>query len=661
MKESQQASLAESYKERGLINGQQQNHQSKLIEIFQYYLDSPVLFISFSQRKFLGFRNKFEFDRKRVLIGSKSAFAIIAYDLNDEPHELMSMEIDEEEEIQMIHFLDDENPSNVLLITYDFSQQKTISRVLNIKTESANKFQDLKREFEQKINLLRIIEKDMNSPHVQKPRMQNHNYFYSLDEQKADRILGNEKSYYPDLITNTQKTQAHNNTSFISSNSNQMTIDIKVTGEQHQNDSGSFLSSQDGQDYHGMYASHGLPSNKSSQSFSFKDQKIYEIFDFQEQIINDGFTKICYFNKDLRRKLMFTSNLKNQLFCFNIRQQIKAGQNSVSIGRGNDKSPKTPGQTRIYNNQSNNQSTSKQSFSSLSNQNQEIMVLQQPYVQKNTSPSKVQQGVSNTSQLPTTKIPKCVEYHDDKLYVIYKKLPHLDILQINGGILQRIKIDEILEREENLKLLKLRFIKFPLLQWSNRITNKPEFSQQIVKIIIVGTVQMPFEAKQMGIYKKQTQVKQFIMLFNIQKQTIEALKFLPILPKITCMSYGPYDNGYVLLGLESGMLFSLEFPSFNVFDQRQVFDGIYGGKFKSGARISCISCEPTRLIFVGGEDGQMIALSFVKEDVHYMYLDMGLRRYCTLKVNKKTKKFKEMSHLKKQQDESLNTFNLICS
>lgn len=33
----------------------------------------------------------------------------------------------------------------------------------------------------------------------------------------------------------------------------------------------------------------------------------------------------------------------------------------------------------------------------------------------------------------------------------------------------------------------------------------------------------------------------------------------------------------------------------------------------------------------------MIALSFVKEDVHYMYLDMGLRRYCTLKLNKKVK------------------------
>jgi hypothetical protein len=81
----------------------------------------------------MGFRNKFEYERKRVLIASKTAFAIIAYDLNDEPHELISMMLEEDEEIKLITFLDDENPSNVLMITYDYAEQSTISRVLNIK------------------------------------------------------------------------------------------------------------------------------------------------------------------------------------------------------------------------------------------------------------------------------------------------------------------------------------------------------------------------------------------------------------------------------------------------------------------------------------------------------------------------------------------------
>ena len=103
-----------------LISTKSKPTSSKLLDIFQYSLDAPVLFLSFSQRKYLGFRNKFEFDRKRVLLASKSQFAVIGYDINDQPHELMNMIMDEEEEIQLITFLDDENPANILLVTYDF-------------------------------------------------------------------------------------------------------------------------------------------------------------------------------------------------------------------------------------------------------------------------------------------------------------------------------------------------------------------------------------------------------------------------------------------------------------------------------------------------------------------------------------------------------------
>lgn len=83
-----------------------------------------------------------------MLIASKSSFAILAYDLNDEPHELLSMVIDEEEEIKMITFLDDENPSYILLITYDHQEQLTISRILNIKQEQVALFLQMKKDRE---------------------------------------------------------------------------------------------------------------------------------------------------------------------------------------------------------------------------------------------------------------------------------------------------------------------------------------------------------------------------------------------------------------------------------------------------------------------------------------------------------------------------------
>ena len=43
----------------------------------------------------MGFRNKFEYDRKRILLASKSSFAIIAYDQEEEPHELINMSVDD--------------------------------------------------------------------------------------------------------------------------------------------------------------------------------------------------------------------------------------------------------------------------------------------------------------------------------------------------------------------------------------------------------------------------------------------------------------------------------------------------------------------------------------------------------------------------------------
>jgi hypothetical protein len=54
-------------------------------------MDMPIKFISFSQRKYAGFRNKYEFDRKRILIGTSSSFAIVGYNINEEPQELLFM------------------------------------------------------------------------------------------------------------------------------------------------------------------------------------------------------------------------------------------------------------------------------------------------------------------------------------------------------------------------------------------------------------------------------------------------------------------------------------------------------------------------------------------------------------------------------------------
>ena len=50
-------------------------------------------FVSFSQRRFLGFRNRFEFDKKRILICSDNKLSIVAYDQLERPYELYRGEL----------------------------------------------------------------------------------------------------------------------------------------------------------------------------------------------------------------------------------------------------------------------------------------------------------------------------------------------------------------------------------------------------------------------------------------------------------------------------------------------------------------------------------------------------------------------------------------
>ena len=70
------------------------------------------------------------------------------------------------------------------------------------------------------------------------------------------------------------------------------------------------------------YASHGAVSANFS-SFSFRDERIYEIFDFKEHKINDSLIKVNYFNKDAKRKILLTSNMSNHIQCYHIKHKMK--------------------------------------------------------------------------------------------------------------------------------------------------------------------------------------------------------------------------------------------------------------------------------------------------------------------------------------------------
>ena len=94
----------------------------------------------------MGFRYKYEFDRKRVLIASERTFCIFGYDVDEKPEELVKTSVSKKEIIKYIGFLDDERPQYVLLISSHWFKTKIIVRLLKIKKENDRSFTAIMKE-----------------------------------------------------------------------------------------------------------------------------------------------------------------------------------------------------------------------------------------------------------------------------------------------------------------------------------------------------------------------------------------------------------------------------------------------------------------------------------------------------------------------------------
>lgn len=105
-----------------------------------------------------------------------------------------------------------------------------------------------------------------------------------------------------------------------------------------------------------------------------------------------------------------------------------------------------------------------------------------------------------------------------------------------------------------------------------------------------------------------------VFVYNTLKDTLENFKFvrLPFGVTITSANFGPYDNGYLLLGLSNGVLLALEVPSLQLILQEQIFDN------KS---IDIIQFEPTSMaILCSKETGELAGISPIKKEVRYLYV-----------------------------------------
>ena len=114
--------------------------------VFHHNIGFLISRLSFSQRRFLGFRNRYEFDKKRLLLSSDKEFSVIGYDRHERVFELTRSFVGVDEEIMYSRFLDDHIPSFIFLILWNKKEQCTILKILKLKR---NVHFDMDNQFEE--------------------------------------------------------------------------------------------------------------------------------------------------------------------------------------------------------------------------------------------------------------------------------------------------------------------------------------------------------------------------------------------------------------------------------------------------------------------------------------------------------------------------------
>ena len=92
--------------------------------------------------------------------------------------------------------------------------------------------------------------------------------------------------------------------------------------------------------------------------------------------------------------------------------------------------------------------------------------------------------------------------------------------------------------------------------------------------------------------------------------------------RVTALKYGPYDNGHVVVGFESGIIAILDAIHLRKLFERQIFE--------VDSAVHCITFDPTHLVIASTADGEVVSLSLVETKVKYTYLDMGANQYVTV-------------------------------
>ncbi|CDW75572.1 UNKNOWN [Stylonychia lemnae] len=604
----------------------------------------PIKYLSFSQRKHLGFRNRFEFDKKRLIIGSKREFSVVGYDHNKNVYELYKQCVSYDEEIRHIQFIEDHVPSFVFLITFNKLEQKSYFKILKLrknkdfqKDQAGRKIEETKMQIQ-----LDLIQKYKMGDFKEKRKKSYDNLELvptkqSLNSQANDNSGRNSVmliSGRSSKISNAKQTEqilklAQENQQTLTSN-NSFDNEEESDGKQNQSGFKKFFNK--------------IFSRRQSMSIN-KEELI--LGDYQETLPRDSERT----NYD-QMIMTESGDQKNPFLQYLREENLKALQKQnddeqiillkepmpfITEEFGKLQLQENVLRAFLFNNPTGTYLFTLEEGKKLCIYIIKSYISQSQLKSKQTTDNQFYFKSSNISNFKMAKRatleleyqPKSVEFYGDFFIIIYKnhqvigpnkqstyEYTHrsfIDIVEKSGKPISRVDLGQIMENN-GLVLQSIKMVKFPRLQWSDRKIEEYDLSKSTVlkKAIVAG--ECLYDGK----------VRPFIVKINLDSQIPDVIKVLRMEDEIVEIGYGPYDNGYLIIGLKSGQVLVFDTINLNKLHQMQVF----------ASPISKITFEPTNMIFISSKEGDLVGLSIIQKEMHYVYLDLGKKQYCTVALPK---------------------------
>ena len=141
---------------------------------------------------------------------------------------------------------------------------------------------------------------------------------------------------------------------------------------------------------------------------------------------------------------------------------------------------------------------------------------------------------------------KNILYYSSHIIAVYQLGSLVDIYKVNGPIMQTIDLQQILPKH---KIVQIEQALVPRLDWQER-----EFDQ-IQRAAKQPPRKILFTATYMY---KDVQPMPMLILYDREKPFNSVIKLLKSRGVITCVNFGPYDNGHILVGTSTGDFFAFD-------------------------------------------------------------------------------------------------------